>query len=177
MKKDGLQIAVYILLGLIIGFLLNDCRGGKPEIVTRVETKTVTDTIYVNITDTVYITKSEIVHEYLRDTIIENYTPKINKYSTHFPVTYGSVFVNGNVLGEVLDMKVTTDFKLPTVTNTITNTVTNTVTKKPIGLYVTAGLGQSLNPSIGGVFVKNKLLVGYQYNFDQHSVFIGKKIF
>lgn len=178
MKTSGLQIAVYVLLGLIIGFLLNDCRRqDDEEVITRVETVFKTDTIYVNKIDTVYITKAKIVHEFVRDTVMENYTPTINSYSTHFPVTYGSVFINGEVLGEVLNMKATTHLKIPTVTNTITHTVTNTVVKKPIGLYITAGLEQSLVPNIGGVFVKDKFLVGYQYNFDQHSIFIGKKIF
>lgn len=171
------QIAVYVLLGLIIGFLLHDCKGDNEETFTKTETVIVTDTVYVNTVDTVYINKSKIVHEFVRDTIIQNYTPKINRYSTHFPVTYGSVFINGEVLGEVLNMKATTHLKIPTVTNTITRTVTNTIVKKPFGLYVTAGLEQSLVPNIGGVFVKDKLLIGYQYNFDQHSVFIGKKIF
>lgn len=177
MKNQLIQIGVYILIGVIIGITFFKCERDSPIVETVTETVIKTDTVYVNIRDTVYITRTEIEHEYIRDTVLMDYNPVVNRYMAQFPVVYGSIYINGEVLGEVLNMKATTDFKLPTVTNTITNTVTNTVVKNSNGLFITAGLEQSLKPNVGAVFIRNKFLGGYQYNFDSHSIYIGRKIF
>lgn len=180
MKNQLLQIGVYILIGIIIAVTFFRKCDREKIIKTVIKTETVTDTVYINVRDTVFITRKQIEHTFLRDTVfINSYKPVINQYSTQFPVLYGNINVKGEVLGEVLNMNVTTDLKIPTVTNTITHTVTNTVMKKSNGLYVKAGLNQALSPVAGGTFFRDKLLLDYTYDFNmrQHSVQIGRKIF
>jgi len=179
MKIKILQTLTYILLGVIFGTFFNNCSNDNG--VTTIEYKTVfqTDTCMIKSIDVVHLTKEKIKQEVIRDTLLVDYVPQIRAYSALFPVKHGNVSVSGEVLGEVLKMSVVADLDIPEVTNTITNTITKTktITKNPGGLFVTAGLNQTLTPSIGGVFVKKKIMAGYSYNFDSHQLFIGKKLF
>lgn len=179
MKTKILEVFAYILLGVIIGNFFNIY--SKDDGVETIEYKTVfqTDTCMIKSIDVVHFTKEEIKQDVIRDTVLVDYTPQIRAYSAKFPIKYGNVSVNGEVLGEVLKMSVVSDLDIPEVTNTITNTITKTktITKNPGGLFITAGLNQTLTPSIGGVFVKKKIIAGYSYNFNSHQVFLGKKLF
>lgn len=200
MKSSGLQAVVYIMFGIIAGFLLNDCTGEKPEVVTRIETEIVTDTTYAyykdkykedslkwySVSDSLDFFRKKYFKELKKEniTLVHDSVFKdkpieapLRRYTGSSHHLYGSTTYNLLVAGAMLDIEMTNDFKIPKIKTTITNTVTNTVTKKSNGFYVTAGLEQSLTPNVGGVFVKDKLLVGYQYDFNQHSIFIGKKIF
>lgn len=149
-----------VLVGLVLGYILGDWINKDPgqEIITITETKT--DTVFIEVRDTIRITKTEIKHEYLRDTVlIETFDPKINAFRASKPFLYGNTFVSGEVLGQVLKIDIVNDFKLPQVTNTITNT--NTIIKKPSGLFLTAGINNNFStPYVGAIFVKDKYLVG-----------------
>ena len=153
-----MRYAIFLLLGLISGFLLNDCQRKLPY---EVKTETIfkTDTIFQIQRDTVFLTK--IKHTYSRDTIIQiqdkRYSVPLQAFSEAFNVLHGNVTVYGEVAGKVTKMSVITDFKLPTITNTITTK--ETVVKKPSGLFLTAGANKT-TLNIGATFIHDRYLLG-----------------
>ena len=180
MIPDSQKIQIAILAfftGVILAFIFYP----KPEAeeVYRFSTKIETDTIYKEIKDTVYIPKTKIKKEVLRDTILVNYKPTIKSFSATTPFEYGKTYVSGEVLGEVLKMTVTNDFKIPTATNTITNTETKTIIQKPKGIYIGASINSLLDPGAKVAYLDNKYLFQYQYQpvTKVHSLGISKKLF
>jgi hypothetical protein len=180
MLPDTQKIQIAILsffAGVILAFIFYP----KPEAeeVYRFSTKTETDTVYKEIKDTVYIPKTKIKTEVLRDTILVDYKPTINSFSTTTPFEYGNTYVNGEVLGEVLKMSVTNDFKIPVVTNTITNTETKTIIKKSKGIYLGASISSLLQPGATASYVDDKYIFQYQYQpmTKIHTLGISKKLF
>ena len=164
----------FFILGMFAHRLFFD---QKPKVITKIDT--VTDTVYVQKIDTIRITNTQIRHQVVRDTVIIDFKPKISRFETSFPTTYGNALVNGKVLGEVLKMDLITDFRFPVVTNTITKT--NTVIKKPQGLYVGSGLqvgGSNFSVSANLIYLQDKNLFGYSYSlYGGHGVMYGRKIF
>ena len=155
-RMNAVKYAFFGVIGIVIGYFLAD-KSEDIQIIETIETKT--DTVFITVIDTVRITRKEIEHKVLRDTLlIEPIEPKIKAFTASKPFLYGNVAVNGEVLGEVLKMGIYTDFNLPTVTNTITKT--NTVIKKPLGLFLTAGVNNQLTPSLGAVYVRDRYLLG-----------------
>ena len=138
-----------------------------------------TDTLYITSSDTVYIPKTKIKTEVLRDTILIDFKPKISHFETTFPFDYGSTKVSGEVLGEVLKMTATNDYKLPVVTNTITETKTETIVVKPKGVYLGGVVNSNLQPSAKVSYLDNKYLFEYQYQPLQkvHQIGVSKKLF
>jgi hypothetical protein len=128
---------------------------------------------------TVYIPKTSIKTEVIRDTILVDYKPQISLFETSFPFEHGSTKVSGEVLGEVLKMTATNDYKIPVVTNTITNTETKTIIQKPKGIYLGAGVSSLLEPSAKISYLDNKYLFQYQYQPLQkiHTLGVSKKLF
>jgi hypothetical protein len=178
MIDHRIQISlISFLAGLILAFVIYP----KPEeeTVYKIETKVETDTIYSHVVDTIYVPKTKIKTEVLRDTVLIDYEPKISLFKTSIPSEYGSTHVSGEVLGEVLKMTATNDFKIPVVTNTITNTETKTIIKKPKGIYLGAGVNSLLQPSAKISYLDNKYLFSYQFEPLQgvHQVGISKKLF
>ena len=176
-QRDLKTAAIFFLAGLILGFLLLP----KPETeeVYKFTTKTETDTLFVDKVSTVYIPKTSIKTEVIRDTIIIDFKPQISLFETSFPFEHGSTKVSGEVLGEVLKMTATNDYKIPVVTNTITNTETKTIIQKPKGIYLGAGVSSLLEPSAKISYLDNKYLFQYQYQPLQkvHQIGISKKLF
>jgi hypothetical protein len=140
---------------------------------------TKTDTLIVEVKDTVYVPKTKIKTQVLRDTILVDYKPKISQFNASFPFEYGSTNVSGEVLGEVLKMTATSDFKIPVVTNTITNTETKTIVEKAKGIYLGASVNSLLQPGAKVSYLDNKYLFGYQYQpFEKlHTLSVSKKLF
>jgi hypothetical protein len=176
--SEKIRIAIIsFLAGVILAFLLFP----KQELETVYKTKTEvkTDTIYSRYTDTIYVSKTKIKTEVLRDTILIDYKPTISSFSATTPFEYGNTYVNGEVLGEVLKMSVTNDFKIPVVTNTITNTETQTIIKKSKGLYLGASINSLLNPGATASYVDDKYLFQYQYQpvTRIHTLGVSKKLF
>jgi hypothetical protein len=138
-----------------------------------------TDTLIVEVKDTVYVPKTKIKTEVLRDTVLVDFKPKINAFTASFPFEYGSTNVSGEVLGEVLKMTATSDFKIPVVTNTITNTETKTIVQKPKGIYLGAGVNSLIQPSASVVYMDNKYIFQYQFQPLEklHTVSVSKKLF
>ena len=180
MTPDSQKIQIATLAffaGVILTFIIYP----KPEAeeIYRFTTTTETDTIYKHINDTVYVPKTKIKTEVLRDTILVDHKPTIKSFSTTTPFEYGNTYVSGEVLGEVLKMSVTNDFKIPTVTNTVTNTETKTIIQKPKGIYVGASVNSLLDPGAKVSYLDNKYLFQYQYQpvTKVHSLGISKKLF
>jgi hypothetical protein len=151
----------------------------ESETVYKFETVTKTDTLIVEVKDTVYVPKNKIKTEFLRDTVLIDFKPQISLFKTSIPSEYGSTNVSGEVLGEVLKMTATNDFKIPVVTNTITNTETRTIIQKPKGIYLGAGVNSLLKPSASVAYLDNKYLFQYQYQPLQkvHQIGVSKKLF
>jgi hypothetical protein len=178
MIDHRIQISlISFLAGLILAFVIYP----KPEeeTVYKFETKVETDTIYTHVVDTIYVPKTRIKTEVLRDTILVDFKPKISLFKTSIPSEYGSTHVSGEVLGEVLKMTATNDFKIPVVTNTITNTETKTIIKKPNGIYLGAGVNSLLQPSAKVSYLDNKYLFEYQFQPMEgvHQIGVSKKLF
>jgi hypothetical protein len=151
----------------------------ESETVYKFETVTKTDTLIVEVKDTVYVPKTKIKTEVLRDTVLINYKPQISQFNASFPFEYGSTNVSGEVLGEVLKMTATSDFKIPVVTNTITNTETKTIVQKPKGIYLGASVNSLLQPGAKVSYLDNKYLFSYQFQPLEklHTVSVSKKLF
>jgi hypothetical protein len=178
MIDQRIQIAILsFIAGVILAFVVFP----RPEVETvyKFETVTKTDTLFVDKVETVYIPKTKIKTEVLRDTILIDFKPKISLFKTSIPSEYGSTHVSGEVLGEVLKMSATNDFKIPVVTNTITNTETRTIIQKPKGIYLGAGVNSLLKPSASVAYLDNKYLFQYQYQPLQkvHQIGVSKKLF
>jgi hypothetical protein len=178
MEDQRIKIAVLsFIAGVILAFLFMP----KPntEEVYRFTTVTKTDTLFVDKVSTVYIPKTSIKTEVLRDTILIDFKPQISLFETSFPFEHGSTKVSGEVLGEVLKMTATNDYKIPVVTNTITNTETKTIIQKPKGIYLGAGINSVLHPSASVAYLDNKYLFQYQYQPLQkiHTLGVSKKLF
>ena len=178
MEDQRIKIAVLsFIAGVILSFLFMP----KPETeeVYRFTTVTKTDTLFVDKVSTVYIPKTSIKTEVLRDTILVDFKPQISLFETSFPFEHGSTKVSGEVLGEVLKMTATNDYKIPVVTNTITNTETRTIIQKQKGIYLGAGINSVLHPSASVAYLDNKYLFQYQYQPLQkiHTLGVSKKLF
>jgi hypothetical protein len=149
------------------------------ETVYKFESVTKTDTLMMVVKDTVYVPKKWIKTQVLRDTIIVDYKPQISLFKTIIPSEYGSTNVSGEVLGEVLKMTATNDFKIPVVTNTITETKTETIIKKSKGIYLGASVNSFLEPSAKVSYLDNKYIFEYQYQpfTRSHQIGVSKKLF
>jgi hypothetical protein len=178
MEDKRIQIAI---ISFLIGAILTIIIYPKPEAeeIYKFTTVTETDTLFVDKVSTVYIPKKEIKTEILRDTILVGHTPTINAFSSTTPFEYGNTYVNGEVLGEVLKMSVTNDFKIPVVTNTITNTETRTIIQKPRGIYLGVGVNSLLDPGVKASYLDNKYIFEYQYQpvTKIHTLGVSKKLF
>ena len=130
MGSYPIKYPLILLIGLILGFLLNDCSRKLGEKIV-IKTVTTTDTVFVEVKDTLTVTN--LKHIYHKDTVLVISDTLINAplqtFSETFNVLYGSISVEGEVAGKDTKMSVLTDFKLPTVTNNIYTT--KTITKKP----------------------------------------------
>jgi hypothetical protein len=178
MEDQRIRIAIVsFLAGVILTFVVYP----RPEVETvyKFETVTKTDTLFVDKLETVYIPKTTIKTEVLRDTILIDFKPQISLFKTTIPFEYGNTYLSGEVLGEVLKMTATNDYKIPVVRNTITNTETKTIIEKPKGIYLGAGINSLMQPSGKVSYLDNKYLFEYQYQPLQkiHQIGVSKKLF
>jgi hypothetical protein len=178
MIDQRIQIAILsFLAGVILTFVVFP----RPEVETvyKFETVTKTDTLFVDKLETVYVPKTKIKTEVVRDTILIDFKPQISLFKTTIPFEYGNTYLSGEVLGEVLKMTATNDYKIPVVTNTITNTETKTIIQKPNGIYLGASINSLMQPSASVSYLDNKYLFQYQYQplENVHQIGLAKKLF
>jgi hypothetical protein len=178
MEDQRIRIAIVsFLAGVVLTFIVYPRH--EQETVYKFETVTKTDTLFVDKLDTVYIPKTKIKTQVLRDTILIDFKPQISLFKTTIPFEYGNTYLSGEVLGEVLKMTATNDYKIPVVTNTITETKTETIVVKPKGIYLGAGVNSLLKPSASVSYLDNKYLFQYQYQPMEkiHQIAVSKKLF
>ena len=178
LDDERIRIAtIAFLIGVVLTFVIFP--RPEQETVYKFETVTKTDTLFVDKLDTVYISKTKIKTQVLRDTVVVDFKPQISQFNASFPFEYGSTNVIGEVLGEVLKMTATNDFKIPVVTNTITNTETKTIVQKPKGIYLGAGVNSLIQPSASVTYLDNKYIFSYQFQPLQkiHQIGVAKKLF
>jgi hypothetical protein len=175
---ERIRIAtIAFLIGVVLTFVI--LPRPEQETVYKFESVTKTDTLFVDKLETVYLPKTKIKTEVVRDTILIDFKPQISLFETTFPFEHGSTKISGEVLGEVLKMTATNDYKLPVVTNTITNTETKTIIQKPKGIYLGGGVNSLLQPSASVSYLDNKYLFSYQFQPLQkvHQIGVAKKLF
>ena len=178
LDDERIRIAtISFLIGVVLAFVVFPKREIETVYKKKVEVKT--DTLYVTLSDTIYVPKTRIKTQVLRDTVPIDFKPKISHFNASFPFEYGSTSVSGEVIGEVLKMTATNDYKLPVVTNTITETKTETIVVKPKGVYLGAGINSLLQPSANVSYLDNKYLFTYQFQPLQkvHQIGVAKKLF
>ena len=178
LDDERIRIAtISFLIGVVLAFVVFPKR--ELETIYKTKTEVKTDTIYSRYTDTIYLPKTRIKTQVLRDTVLIDFKPKISRFETSFPFEYGSTSVSGEVIGEVLKMTATNDYKLPVVTNTITETKTETIVVNPKGIYIGAGVNSFLQPSANVSYLDNKYLFTYQFQPLQkvHQIGVAKKLF
>jgi hypothetical protein len=178
LDDERIRIAILAFIaGVILAFIVYP--RPEQETVYKFETKVESDTIYTRVVDTVYVPNMRIKSQVLRDTILKEYKPKISLFKASIPSEYGSTHLSGEVLGEVLKMTATNDFKIPVVTNTITNTETKTIVQKAKGIYLGAGVNSLLDPLAKVSYLDNKYLFSYQYQpvTKIHTLGVSKKLF
>lgn len=178
LDDERIRIAILAFIaGLILAFIVYP--RPEQETVYKFKSVTKTDTLILEVKDTVYVPKMWIKSQFVRDTVLEEYKPTISLFSTTTPFEYGNTHVSGEVLGEVLKMSVTNDFKIPVVTNTITETKTETIVKKPKGIYLGASVNSLLQPAASVAYLDNKYIFEYQYQPLQniHQIGVSKKLF
>ena len=178
LDDERIRIAIIsFLIGVLLAFVVYP--RPEQETIYKFESVTKTDTLIVEVKDTVYVPKTKIKTEVLRDTILIDYKPQISQFNASFPFEYGSTNVSGEVLGEVLKMTATNDYKIPVVTNTITNTETKTIVQKPKGIYLGAGVNSLLQPSASVSYLDNKYLFSYKFQPLEkvHQIGVSKKLF
>ena len=165
------------LAGVIVAYIFFPKT--ESETVYKFETVTKTDTLIVEVKDTVYVPKMWIKSQIVRDTVLIDFKPQISHFKTTLPFEYGNTYVSGEVLGEVLKMTATNDYKIPVVTNTITNTETKTIVQKPKGIYLGASVNSLLEPGAKVSYLDNKYIFQYQFQPLQklHTLSVNKKIF
>jgi hypothetical protein len=176
--KERIKIATLsFMIGVVLAFVV--VPRPETEEVYKFTTKVESDTIYTRLVDTVYIPKNKIKTEFLRDTVLIDFKPKISQFNASFPFEHGSTSVSGEVLGEVLKMTATNDFNLPVVTNTITNTETKTIIQKPKGIYLGGVVSSKMELGAKVAYLDNKYLFEYQYQPFQkvHQIGVSKKLF
>jgi hypothetical protein len=178
LDDERIRIAILAFIaGVILAFVVYP--RPEQETVYKYETVTKTDTLMVEVKDTVYVPKMWIKSQIIRDTLLIDFKPQISLFKTSIPSEYGSTNVSGEVLGEVLKMTATNDFKIPVVTNTITETKTETIIKKSKGIYLGASVNSLLEPSAKVSYLDNKYLFEYQYQPLEkiHQIGVSKKLF
>jgi hypothetical protein len=178
LDDERIRIAIVsFLIGVLLAFVVYP--RPEQETIYKFESVTKTDTLIVEVKDTVYVPKKWIKSQIIRDTILVDYKPQISLFKTSIPSEYGSTNVSGEVLGEVLKMTATNDFKIPVVTNTITNTETKTIIKKSKGFYLGASINSMLDPGAKASYVDDKYLFQYQFQpvTKIHTLGVSKKLF
>jgi len=178
LDDERIRIAIIsFLIGVLLAFVVYP--RPEQETIYKFESVTKTDTLIVEVKDTVYVPKTKIKTEVLRDTILIDYKPQISQFNASFPFEYGSTNVSGEVLGEVLKMTATNDYKIPVVTNTITETKTETIVKKAKGIYLGVGVNSLIQPSASVSYLDNKYLFSYQFQPLEkvHQIGVSKKLF
>jgi len=196
----------YLKIGLFVAGLLAGMfvysKFFVPEFTTEYVEKIVIDTAYKeyrekylvdsisksSLSDSVEFYKSKyekklreknikIVH----DTVFNDkpFEAPLRRFTGSKPFLYGNTSFDATVAGELLDIELSNNFRIPTITNTITKETRTVI--KPSGLYGAFGVragDQQLTPLLGATYLKDKSMIYYNYDLKlrSHQAGIGVKI-
>ncbi len=187
-----MKLATYILafaLGFALAFLFF-----KPKIVENIVVKTETriDTVYtkhverIPFPDLTYIALEDSIEHYRSlyeeelgniKIVKENepFSAPLRTYSGFEPTLYGNIGYNAVVAGKMLDMSITHDLKMPTITNTVTTVKTVTQTRDLLGLYAGASASMDLDYKLGASYVDRDWQFNYDYQPKVRTHWVGVK--
>src|SRR5690554_3782441 len=187
-----MKLAPYIL-AFAIGFAL--CHFlFQPKIVESIviKTETRTDTVYtkhverIPFPDLTYMALEDSIDHYRSlyeeelgniKIVKENepFSAPLRGYSGFEPTLYGNIGYNAVVAGSLLDMAITHDLRLPTITNTVTTEKTVTRTRDLRGLYAGASASLDLDYKVGASYVDRDWQVNAEYQPRQDIWWLGVK--
>lgn len=185
-------VGALCLLGLVGRYLpLAPSRGEGGQLV-KVDTLTVTrvDTVWMKVTesktvtrwDTVYadtVTVGEIADLKFDDLrLADGDLVAVRRYIDSVAINNAMLHYNLAVIGELYRA----DFRLvshvPRIDRTVTQTITKEVMKYPAGVYGTVAFNTGAGPAVGGMYLKKRWMVGYEYGLNKtHSARVGMRIF
>lgn len=187
-----MKLATYILafaVGFALAFLFF-----KPKIVENIVVKTETriDTVYtrhverIPFPDLTYIALEDSIEHYRSlyeeelgniKIVKENepFSAPLRTYSGFEPTLYGNIGYNAVVAGKMLDMAITHDLRMPTITNTVTTEKTVTKTRDLRGLYAGASTSLDLDYKLGASYVDRDWQVNAEYQPRQDIWWVGVK--
>jgi len=101
----------------------------------------------------------------------------LRRFKGSQPFLYGNTTYNAVVAGELINIAIENDFKIPHITNTITKETTKII--HPRGLYLGGSVSDNIDFSAGASYLDNKWLFDYNYNvmMKSHSIGVKRKIF
>ena len=191
-----MKLAPYILsaaIGFALAFLFF-----KPKVIENIviKTETRTDTVYtrhverIPFPDLTYLALEDSIEHYrnlyeeeLANVKIvkenEPFSAPLRTYSGFEPTLYGNIGYNSVVAGKMLDMAITHDLRLPTITNTVTTEKTVTRTRDLRGLYAGASASLDLDYKLGASYVDRDWQFNYDYQpkIGAHWVGVKRRVF
>ena len=191
-----MKLAPYILsaaIGFALAFLFF-----KPKVIESIviKTETITDTVYtrhverIPFPDLTYIALEDSIDHYrslyaeeLANVKIvkenEAFSAPLRTYSGFEPTLYGNIGYNSVVAGAMLDMAITHDLRLPTITNTVTTEKVVTKTRDLRGLYAGASANLDLDYKLGASYVDRDWQLNYDYQpkVGVHWVGVKRRVF
>lgn len=170
----------------------------QPKIVESIviKTETRTDTVYtkhverIPFPDLAYLSLEDSIEHYRNlyeeelaniKIVKENepFSAPLRTYSGFEPTLYGNIGYNAVVAGKMIDMTITNDLRLPTITNTVTTEKVVTQTRDLRGLYAGASASLDLDYKLGASYVDRD----WQFNYDyqpkagMHWVGVKRRVF
>jgi len=195
----GLRYAILVFAGVLIGMFIYD-RFLVPEHETTYKETIVTDTTFKHykekylvdsiksksLSDSVeffkkkykgILTKNNIIIVHDSVFVDKPFLAPLRRFNGQRAFLYGNTYFNATVAGELLDMEITNDFKIKTITNTITKETKTVI--KPKGLYVGIMGNSNIGAGPSVDYLDNNYLFSYNYDAvnKNHSIGIKKKIF
>lgn len=191
-----MKLAPYILsaaIGFALAFLFF-----KPKVVENIviKTETITDTVYakhverIPFPDLTYLALEDSIEHYRSlyeeelgniKIVKENdpFSAPLRGYSGTEATLYGNIGYNAVVAGKMLDMSITHDLRLPTITNTVTTEKIVTKTRDLRGLYAGASASLDLDYKIGASYVDRDWQFNYDYQpkVGAHWVGVKRRVF
>lgn len=149
----------------------------RTEISYKTDTVTVYDTLDVtNIVDSIRWKEKTVYREVSPDT--DKYD-SIRTYQGFEKHLYGRINWTAKTGGYLQHLEINPVLTIPiqTVTNTIEKKTS--VVIKPKGVYFTGGINSEFKYSIGGIYLNDKSLFGYEYTpqLQLHEIKAGFKVF
>jgi hypothetical protein len=192
--RSIINIAIGLILGLLIyrTFFYPDFTE-RVEVVERVtvdstyfEYKEKYDSIAsirIDLSDSIekYLSKipPEIIIVHDSVFIDKPFYAPLRRFKGSQPFLYGNTTYNALVAGEMLNISLENDFRIPQINYTIERDRKVSRTVKPRGLYVGGSVSDQVQWSAGASYLDNLWMFDYRYDvgIGSHSVGVKRKVF